>query len=45
MRSAARPVALIVGQFWPWSGRPIGDGKPGPVTLDLIKRFHRLTRE
>ena len=26
-------------------GRPIGSGKPGPITLDLIKRFHRLTRE
>ncbi|MBL9124952.1 MAG: branched-chain-amino-acid transaminase [Planctomycetaceae bacterium] len=26
-------------------GRPIGTGKPGPITLDLIKRFHKLTRE
>jgi len=26
-------------------GRPIGSGKPGAITLDLIKRFHRLTRE
>ena len=25
-------------------GRPIGDGKPGPVTLDLHNRFHRLVR-
>jgi branched-chain amino acid aminotransferase len=25
--------------------RTIGNGKPGPVTLDLTKRFHRLTRE
>lgn len=22
--------------------RPIGDGKPGPVTRDLIERFHAL---
>ncbi len=26
-------------------GRPIGDGKPGPVTRDLRARFERLTRE
>lgn len=26
-------------------GRPIGDGKPGPVFKDLHERFHRLTRE
>jgi branched-chain amino acid aminotransferase len=25
--------------------RTIGTGKPGPITLDLIKRFHRLTRQ
>jgi branched-chain amino acid aminotransferase len=25
--------------------RRIGDGKPGPITRDLIERFHRLTRE
>lgn len=25
--------------------RTIGTGKPGPMTLDLIERFHRLTRE
>ena len=25
-------------------GRPIGDGKPGPVTIDLRKRFHDLVR-
>jgi branched-chain amino acid aminotransferase len=24
--------------------RPIGDGKPGPVTRDLMARFHALTR-
>jgi branched-chain amino acid aminotransferase len=25
--------------------RVIGDGKPGPITKDLTKRFHELTRE
>lgn len=25
--------------------RTIGTGKPGPITLDLKKRFHKLTRE
>jgi branched-chain amino acid aminotransferase len=25
-------------------GRPIGDGKPGPITKDLIRRFRALTR-
>ncbi len=25
-------------------GRPIGDGTPGPVTKDLLKRFHELVR-
>ncbi|MBL8830254.1 MAG: aminotransferase class IV, partial [Planctomycetaceae bacterium] len=25
--------------------RTIGTGKPGPVTLDLIKKFHELTRK
>jgi branched-chain amino acid aminotransferase len=25
-------------------GRPIGDGKPGPVTRDLRQRFHSLVR-
>jgi branched-chain amino acid aminotransferase len=24
--------------------RMIGDGRPGPITQDLIKRFHRLAR-
>lgn len=24
--------------------RMIGDGKPGPMTRDLIRRFHELTR-
>ncbi len=24
--------------------RPIGDGKPGPITGDLMQRFHKLTR-
>lgn len=26
-------------------GRPIGTGKPGPITRDLLDRFHRLVRE
>jgi branched-chain amino acid aminotransferase len=26
-------------------GRPIGDGKPGPVTKQLLKGFHQLVRE
>src|ERR1700761_5115732 len=26
-------------------GRPIGPGKPGPITQDLRQRFHRLVRE
>jgi branched-chain amino acid aminotransferase len=26
-------------------GRAIGDGLPGPMTRDLIERFHKLTRE
>jgi branched-chain amino acid aminotransferase len=26
-------------------GRPIGEGKPGPITRDLLERFHRLVRE
>jgi branched-chain amino acid aminotransferase len=25
-------------------GRPIGDGKPGPVTKELLRRFHLLVR-
>jgi branched-chain amino acid aminotransferase len=25
-------------------GRPIGDGKPGPITRDLLERFRKLTR-
>lgn len=25
--------------------RSIGDGKPGPITRDLMKRFHELTRQ
>jgi len=25
-------------------GRAIGEGKPGPVTLDLLRRFHTLVR-
>ena len=26
-------------------GRPIGTGKPGPITKDLLARFHKLVRE
>jgi len=26
-------------------GRAIGSGKPGPITRDLLQRFHRLVRE
>jgi branched-chain amino acid aminotransferase len=26
-------------------GRTIGDGKPGPVTKDLLERFRELTRK
>lgn len=26
-------------------GRPIGTGKPGPITKDLLDRFHKLVRE
>jgi branched-chain amino acid aminotransferase len=26
-------------------GRPIGNGKPGPVTKDLLERFRKLTRQ
>jgi branched-chain amino acid aminotransferase len=26
-------------------GRPIGTGKPGPITRDLLERFHKLVRE
>ena len=26
-------------------GRAIGTGKPGPITRDLLERFHRLVRE
>jgi branched-chain amino acid aminotransferase len=31
------PVRLI-------DGRPIGDGKPGPITVDVMRRFRALTR-
>ena len=26
-------------------GRLIGDGRPGPMTLELMAEYHRLTRE
>ena len=41
----------IPGQSWPVTvvvecdGRAIGSGKPGPITRDLLQRFHRLVRE
>jgi branched-chain amino acid aminotransferase len=25
--------------------RPIGNGQPGPITKDLLQRFHKLVRE
>ena len=31
------PVVMV-------DSRRIGDGKPGPLTRDLIERFHKLTR-
>lgn len=37
--TAAEVIAVIS-----LDGRPIGDGKPGPVTRDLLDRFRRLTR-
>jgi branched-chain amino acid aminotransferase len=26
-------------------GRPIGTGKPGPITMRMISRFREITRE
>ena len=37
--SAAEVIAVVS-----LDGRKIGDGKPGPVTKDLLARFQRLTR-
>ena len=38
--SAAEVVPVVTVD-----SRPIGDGKPGPITRDLIERFHVLTRQ
>jgi branched-chain amino acid aminotransferase len=37
--SAAEVIAVVS-----LDGRKIGDGKPGPITKDLLARFQRLTR-
>jgi branched-chain amino acid aminotransferase len=37
--TAAEVIAVIS-----LDGRPIGSGKPGPITLDLLARFRELTR-
>jgi branched-chain amino acid aminotransferase len=38
--SAAEVIAVIS-----LDGRTIGDGKPGPITKDLLERFRELTRK
>jgi branched-chain amino acid aminotransferase len=38
--TAAEVIAVVS-----LDGRPIGTGKPGPVTRDLRERFHALTRQ
>lgn len=38
--TAAEVVAVVS-----LDGRTIGDGKPGPITKDLLARFQKLTRE
>ncbi len=38
--TAAEVIAVVS-----LDGRPIGTGKPGPITQDLLKRFRTLTRE
>ena len=38
--TAAEVIAVVS-----LDGRPIGAGKPGPVTKDLRERFHALTRQ
>ncbi len=38
--TAAEVIAVVS-----LDGRPIGMGKPGPITQDLLKRFRKLTRE
>lgn len=37
--TAAEVIAVVS-----LDGRKIGEGKPGPITRDLLERFHRLTR-
>jgi branched-chain amino acid aminotransferase len=37
--TAAEVIAVVS-----LDGRPIGDGKPGPITRDLLARFQKLTR-
>jgi branched-chain amino acid aminotransferase len=38
--TAAEVIAVIS-----LDGRTIGDGKPGPITKDLLERFRELTRK
>jgi branched-chain amino acid aminotransferase len=38
--TAAEVIAVVS-----LDGRPIGNGKPGPIMQDLLKRFRKLTRE
>lgn len=38
--TAAEVIAVVS-----LDGRPIGTGKPGPITQDLLKRFRELTRQ
>jgi branched-chain amino acid aminotransferase len=38
--TAAEVVPLVKAD-----GRPIGTGKPGPITTRMIARFRELTRE
>ena len=37
--TAAEVIAVVS-----LDGRKIGDGRPGPITRDLLERFHQLTR-
>jgi len=39
-RTAAEVIPVVE-----CDGRAIGTGKPGPITRDLLNRFHRLVRE
>ncbi len=38
--TAAEVVAVVK-----CDGRPIGNGKPGPITRQLRERFHQLARQ